>query len=244
MISHAAEDADELAVATSSHGPDPDPIAVDTPTAPTRDPSGRFLRGNRAAVTHALYAMDLPEEFSHLASEISTFRSASIADDGGETEIGVRRQSLHEYRARIHRRIVQLDHALELRGLVDRRGKLRVSWLQRLDGLIASARALDSLLGLDRRARQLPSLSDYLASRPAADAVADAPAIVTEAPTVIDQTAVAELMPKNIDPTDTTSIATTDTAEPTIAPEHVVAGQHPGHHADGADVPVVDEAGR
>jgi hypothetical protein len=61
-----------------------------------------------------------------------------------------------EYRARVHRRVLQLDAALEVRGLIDRRGKLRVAWISKLESLITTARALDGLLGLGRRAKQLP----------------------------------------------------------------------------------------
>jgi len=136
------------------------PDATVIPTAPARDPeTGRFLPGNFEAIQHALRTDRLPAEFAHLAAEIDAFASASIADDGGETEIGVRRQAHHGYRARIHRRIVQLDAALELRGLFDKRGKLRVAWLQQLQALINTAKGIDSLLGLERRSRDITGMS-------------------------------------------------------------------------------------
>jgi hypothetical protein len=95
--------------------------------------------------------------------------AGAVADDGGKDEVPVRRQSLLDYRARLHRRIVQLDGALEVRGLVDRRNKLRVAWLQMLATLIASARSIDSLLGLERRQRQGLTLAEILAERHEAD---------------------------------------------------------------------------
>lgn len=143
--------------------------AVPPPTPPNgrdRDTAGRFSAGNRAALTHGLTSDRLPAEFEHLRAEVESFLAASIADDGGDSEIATRRRALHEYRARLHRRILQLDNALDTRGMFDPKGKLREKWLQRLDSLIASARALDSLLGLDRRQRPVPSLAEVIGKRP------------------------------------------------------------------------------
>jgi hypothetical protein len=118
---------------------------------------------------HALKSSSdrLPPEFSHLAAELLEFEQASIADDGGAENVTHRRRSLHGYRARLHRRIVQLDSAIELKGLFDKRGKLRVAWLQQLQSLINGAKGLDSLLGLDRRARKVQTLEDMLTERSA-----------------------------------------------------------------------------
>lgn len=123
----------------------------------------QFMPGNFAAATHLQRTDRLPQEFAFLDGAIEEFRNASIADDGGESEVPTRRRSLHEYRARLHRRILALDAALEQRGMLDRRGKLRVAWLQQLASLIDRARALDVTLGLARRAKRVPTLDDYLA---------------------------------------------------------------------------------
>lgn len=162
---------------------DADPAIAETSAAsvpddrpPTRDRHGRFTRGNGAAISHGAYSRSLPPEFAHLRDEITTFLQQAIADDGGESEISARRKTLLEYRARVHRRISQIDDALELHGLVDRRGKLRVTWLSQLASLIATAKSLDGLLGLQRRDRQVPTLADYLDARsipPIADPAAD-----------------------------------------------------------------------
>jgi hypothetical protein len=114
---------------------------------------------------HALRTDRLPPEFAHLADEVQQFIEPSINDDGGRENVPHRRRSLHEYRARTHRRIVQLDAAIELRGLFDKRGKLRVQWLQQLQSLIATAKSVDSLLGLERRAKPVASPLDYIAGR-------------------------------------------------------------------------------
>lgn len=152
----------DIDVTTGRIGELPDVRPAAVPGEPMRDRHGRFLNGNRAAVSHAIHAADLPAEFQHLQREVDAFLAGAVADDGGDTEITTRRRSLLEYRGRLHRRIIQLDSALELRGLVDRRNKLRVTWLAQLSTLIASAVRLDSLLGLDRRTRQLPSLAQLL----------------------------------------------------------------------------------
>ena len=178
----------------SSVAPDlsPDPAAIETaratvPITSNHDRAGNWTAKNTGAVTHALYAAELPAEFQHLQREIDTFLAGAVADDGGDTEITTRRRALLQYRARLHRRIVQLDAALELRGLADKRGKLRVAWLSQLSTLIASAARIDSLLGLDRRERRVPSLAEFLNQRPL-DAppetvtTADAPTVASATP--------------------------------------------------------------
>lgn len=124
----------------------------DRPNRPGRDDLGRFAPGNYEAVTHALRAAALPPQLAHLDAEIAAWMGAALADEGNLDELSARRRALLENRGRIQRRIVQLDAALELRGLMDRRGRLRVAWLQRLEGLVNQARALDALLGLERKA--------------------------------------------------------------------------------------------
>lgn len=137
------------------------------PTWPSHDEHGRFVPGNLAAVKHALSATKLPPEFEHLEAEVGDFVAGCLVDEGNEADVSTRRRSLLNYRARVHRRIVQLDAALEVRGLVDRKGKLRAGWLQRLEGLINVAKALDNLLGLERRAKDIRSMSadDYIATQ-------------------------------------------------------------------------------
>jgi hypothetical protein len=142
----------------------PDSPAPAVPNASGRGADGRFLPGNLAAVKHALRTDRLPPEFAQLAVEVDDYMSASITDDGGASEVPARRRSLHEYRARIHRRVLQLDAAIEMRGLFDKRGKLRVAWLQQLQSLINTAKGIDSLLGLERRQKTIANMSaeDYI----------------------------------------------------------------------------------
>ena len=142
-----------------------DTASVGAPSVPSwldRDYCGRFAPGNLAALKHALSATKLPAEFEHLEAEVGDFVSGCLTDEGDERDVSTRRRSLLNHRARIHRRIVQLDAAIEVKGLVDRKGKLRAGWLQRLEGLINVAKGLDTLLGLDRRQRRVPSLAEVL----------------------------------------------------------------------------------
>lgn len=134
--------------------------AISGPNAP-RDRRGRLLPGAKLARTHGLYTA---ADFERMRGEIETFRQASVADDGGETEVGTRRLSLHGYRARVHRRIEQIDEAIEVRGLFDKRGKLRHAWLSKLESLIATARSLDQLLGLERRSKLASSPREAIAA--------------------------------------------------------------------------------
>lgn len=137
----------------------------DAPNPQGRDGRGRFLPGNLAAVSHALRAIDLPPELRHLREEIAAYEAACLVDEGDD--VTTRRLSLVTYRARVHRRVIQLDDALELRGLLDRRGRLRTNWLQQLATLINTAKALDTLLGLDRKPKQVFASSPAEAARAA-----------------------------------------------------------------------------
>lgn len=140
---------------------------TDTPIRPERDSrTGRFVKGNGAAVKTALRAgrAHLPEVFSVLESQVREFLEASVADDGGRADMPARRLSQHQYRAVLHRQILRLNAALEVHGLFDRRGRLRLAWLGKLESLMREARAIDSLLGLARRA-SVPTLEEFLAGQ-------------------------------------------------------------------------------
>ena len=151
------------ASATTSDVAPERPVLPATPTPRERGADGQFLLGNRDAVTHGLYATgDVPAEFKHLQAEVRQFVADALVDEGDVAQIPARRLALIEYRARLHRRIVQLDAALELRGLTDSSGKLRTAWLQMLQGLIGSAKGIDALLGLRKQAKRVPSLAEVL----------------------------------------------------------------------------------
>ncbi len=132
------------------------------PSWPDRNAGGRFVGGNLAAIKHALRTDALPPEFAHLREEVDAFVAGCLSDEGDASDVSTRRRALLEYRARLHRRVLQLDAAIEVRGLFDKKGKLRAVWLQRLEGLIDKCKALDNLLGLARRQKRVGSIEDYV----------------------------------------------------------------------------------
>jgi len=140
-------------------------------TDPARCAKGHALVRNGLAITTAFDAQALPPSLALLDHDVEQFVSGCLVDEADD-DLPTRRRALLGYRARVHRRILMLDSALELRGLVDRRGRLRAQWLQRLEGLIGVARALDAQLGLERRAKRAP-MQEYLEHRAAANATAE-----------------------------------------------------------------------
>jgi len=110
--------------------------------------TGQFLKGNRGALTHGLYARVSDE----LQAERAEFEARSLADDRltvRSTE-QTRRRSLHAYRSRLHMQILALSETLEANGLFDKRGRLRVAWLTQLQALVSAALKVDATLGLPK----------------------------------------------------------------------------------------------
>lgn len=120
----------------------------------------RMLPGNAIALKTGLTSSAMAGE---LAASRRDFYEQALADDGGAEESTVRRRALLDYRARLHTHLTQLSDAIEQHGLFDRRGRLRAIWLQRLEGLVDRARAIDQTLGLSRRSRPVESAADIVA---------------------------------------------------------------------------------
>lgn len=127
-----------------------------------RDEHGRFLPQNAAATMHALTATNLPPEFAHVQQEIDAFIAGSLSDEGDATDIPTRRRAQLKYRALLHRHILTMHTALIVKGYFDAHGRLRAAWLQRLEGLINTARGLDKELGLGRRAKRIPTVQEWI----------------------------------------------------------------------------------
>jgi hypothetical protein len=127
--------------------------ADSTPTRPERGPDGRWLARNSGAKRHGLYG----RVSDALIAEREDYERACLADDGGD--VPIRRASRIRYRGRLHVQIEALGNAIEAHGLFDKRGRLRIPWLQRLDSLINTAMRLDASLGDERRARDITTLS-------------------------------------------------------------------------------------
>ena len=141
----------------------PTPTAAPNERRADRDEQGRFRPDNNAAVKTGLQTKkaQLPDVFEMLEVEVQALLEGSLADDAGADDIPTRRLSQHQYRATLHRQILRLNAALDAHGMFDRRGKLRVLWLSKLESLIREARLLDQSLGLGRRPKNV-SLGDYL----------------------------------------------------------------------------------
>lgn len=138
--------------------------------------AGQFTTGHQRSTTTALHTDRLPPEMAYLLDVEREFLIASYADEGVSVdaamsadererrllEIPRRRRGQLEYRALLHRRVLQVGHALDVHGLFDRRGKLRAAWLSQLANLISASLSIDRLLGLARHERAPESLTEYL----------------------------------------------------------------------------------
>lgn len=134
--------------------------ALASPYGPERDAAtGRFAPNHTVSVKHALFSA---RDLAGLDDRIRTLTDESIADMGGPENVSTRARLLIENRLRLQRRIEQVDAALEVKGVMDGKGKLRAAWLQRLEGLIATAKAIDAQLGLQRQPKRMGTLDEHL----------------------------------------------------------------------------------
>ena len=85
------------------------PSDTDTPLEPHRDADGRFASRNGVAVKTALRAhrADLPAAFHAVDDDVHHFLEQSLIDDGGRDDMPTRRRSQHQYRAALHRQLLQ-----------------------------------------------------------------------------------------------------------------------------------------
>jgi hypothetical protein len=119
----------------------------------------KTLKGNRIAVRAGIYATpSIDDELGARA-----LFEQSVLDSGGREELTARELTQHEYRAIVHTNIRKLASALERHGHFDRRGRLRVSWISKLESLTSVALSIDKTLGFTRRARRVPTLQEWAA---------------------------------------------------------------------------------
>lgn len=124
--------------------------------------NGHFITGNTARRLHGVRAFEttgrLPDV---LRQTVEEFREAVLSDRGGSAELStleaayVRRLSEAETVARL------LAADLAARGLFTPKGRVRNTF-QRWSEAIALWDRLAQRVGVDRRARALPTLRDYL----------------------------------------------------------------------------------
>lgn len=125
----------------------------------------KTLRGNGLSRTTGFRVTNLTPELRAIEAAGQVLASQSIVDAGGREELIAREVADHEYRGLLHVNILKLARALDAHGHFDRRGRLRVGWITKLESLISTAVGIDKLLGLQRRQKRAPSLAEYLESR-------------------------------------------------------------------------------
>jgi hypothetical protein len=121
-----------------------------------------------AAYKHGLYSdAHLPPGLEWLPAAVEHFRAGQLVDEGqAEADVPARRRAALDNRTTVFKLTAKLTHALDERGMFDKRGKLRVAWLQVLMGLMDRAMRLDALLGLERRQKPV-GLEDWIRHAPA-----------------------------------------------------------------------------
>jgi hypothetical protein len=171
VVDTAADMVDPRPGTDHSTGGSPEPVPMPT-TSAQRTRTGQFARGNTigrslgrtfepgnvAGRRHGLYGGDNPEPDPTVLAQY-------VADDGGLEHVAARRLDTLRNRALVQRRIEQLQLALADNGLFDRRGKLRVGWLTMFDRFVNTAKALDGMLGLERRAKPVETFEEYMSAR-------------------------------------------------------------------------------
>jgi hypothetical protein len=147
------------------------PVPVPIPSRRDRDPvTGRLLPGNQVARKVGDYTTDL----SYLAPFLELEQEVRAALERERPTPSTVERMLIADLAMLRRYIAMVDGFIVGRGLVDRRGRLRLATVQRLEALVDRCRQLGTLLGLRVPERPVPSLDQYLASRQKAGAAGQA----------------------------------------------------------------------
>jgi hypothetical protein len=138
-------------------------------STPNMCANGHFIAGNTARRLHGVRAFETTGRIPDvLRQTVEEFRESVIADRGGPSDLStleaayVRRLSEAETVARL------LAADLAARGLFTPKGRVRNTF-QRWNEAVVLWDRLAQRVGVDRRARPVPSLRDYLAQRPAAE---------------------------------------------------------------------------
>ena len=113
----------------------------------------KALPGNSLSNRTGLHALNTTPELREIEAAGRALFEQSLVDAGGRSELVARVVTQHEYRTVLDVNIRKVARALEVHGLYDRRGRLRVSWISKLESLITTALSIDRTLGTDRKAR-------------------------------------------------------------------------------------------
>lgn len=145
--------------ATERHASNPDMCA-----------GGHFISGNTARRIHGVRAFETTGRIPDVVRQtVEEFREAVLADRGGAVELStleaayVRRLAEAETVARL------LAHDLAQRGLFTPKGRVRNTF-QRWTEAVSLWDRLAQRVGVDRRARPVPTLQDYIAAQAQAPA--------------------------------------------------------------------------
>ena len=107
---------------------------------------------------------------SSAARALLAWRDELITDLGGATEISAQQRAVVELAARTKLYLDSLDaYLMEQRSVVDKRRRAVLPVVRERQTLADALARLMGQLGLERRAKRVPSLSDYLASQTAGD---------------------------------------------------------------------------
>jgi hypothetical protein len=123
---------------------------------------GHFIPGNQARRVHGVRAFEttgrLPDT---LRQSVDEFRACVIADRGGAAELSTLESAYCRRLGEAEAVVRLLASDLASRGLFTPRGRVRNTF-QRWTEAVALWDRLAQRVGVDRRARALPSLADYL----------------------------------------------------------------------------------
>jgi hypothetical protein len=119
---------------------------------------GSFLPSNQAARTIGLYARAQPPDLRQHRDDLV---AGLISDLGGETDLSTLETSYVEKLGDIDTTIRLLTHDIATKGLLTPGGRVRDVYDKLLAGLAAFDRYAQRV-GLDRRPKRVPSLSEVL----------------------------------------------------------------------------------
>jgi hypothetical protein len=131
---------------------------------------GHALRGNQRTVTHGLRSARAQEALmpgqEALRAVLAEHRSELLADLGGDDAVGVVLRDAVDRYLRLSVLASTLEARIEREGVLTAKGRTRASvtlYLSVVDRLMK----LSQQLGFERRAKQAPSLAEFLAQRQA-----------------------------------------------------------------------------
>ena len=125
-----------------------------------------FLPANQLQRTHGIYSKTPPP--ADLREKVDELRAGVISDRGGESELSTLELSYVEKLGDIDVTIRLLTHDIAVNGLLTKSGGVRGVYDKLLAGLAAFDRYAQRV-GLERRAKQVPSLSEVMSRGDHAD---------------------------------------------------------------------------